>query len=97
MAALNQPFLLFSERILVSSDLWIITDGMRKNDNFQVLERLEKSTIQQLVGRFILFIINIATICPNMLIDTFFKSFKTNGHHNLQIYDILNYIKKLKE
>ena len=21
----------------------------------------------------------------NMLIDTFFKSFKTNGHHNLQI------------
>ena len=33
----------------------------------------------------------------NMLIDTFFKSFKTNGHHNLQIYDILFYIKKLKE
>ena len=33
----------------------------------------------------------------NMLIDTFFKSFKTNGHHNLQIYDILLYIKKLKE
>ena len=33
----------------------------------------------------------------NMLIDTFFKSFKTNGHHNLKIYDILFYIKKLKE
>ena len=33
----------------------------------------------------------------NMLIDKFFKSFKTNGHHNLQFYDILFYIKKLKE
>ena len=33
----------------------------------------------------------------NMFIDTFFKYFKTNGHHNLQIYDILFYIKKLKE
>ena len=32
-----------------------------------------------------------------MLIDTFFKSVKTNDHHNLQIYDILFYIKKLKE
>ena len=33
----------------------------------------------------------------NMLIDTFFTSFKTNGHHNQQIHDILFYIKKLKE
>ena len=33
----------------------------------------------------------------NMIIDTLFKSFKTNGHHNLQIYDILFNIKKLKE
>ena len=33
----------------------------------------------------------------NMLIDTIFKSFKTNGHHNLTMYDILFYIKKLKE
>ena len=32
----------------------------------------------------------------NMRIDTFFKSSKTSGHHNLQIY-ILFYINKLKE
>ena len=24
-----------------------------------------------------------------LVYNTFFKSFKTNGHHNLQIYDIL--------
>ena len=32
-----------------------------------------------------------------LVYNTFFKSFKTNGPHNLQIYDILFYIKKLKE
>ena len=32
-----------------------------------------------------------------VLVFNTFKSFKTNGHHNLQIYDILFDIKKLKE
>ena len=32
-----------------------------------------------------------------LVFKTFIKSFKTNGHRNLQIYDILFYIKKLKE
>ena len=67
---LNEPYLLFSERILVSSDLWIITDGMRKNDNFPVLERLEQSTIQQLVGIFVFFILNHLTILLQRIVRT---------------------------